>query len=297
MSDGDSTYEYNLPELQEQLRTVISELKGLGDRVQGLESRENPKEKFYSPSNSPPSAKGKAKSKSDIKGLFGASSTSAGAPSSAPQTGQPSPIVKDDCPGLDPQHIEDPEIQDSFDCIKSSYEKIVLPNALKLHDSRSGIKRDDQTALNILSKSGRYTETALKWLAVAQQKQEDNEPIDLSTLYTILGAHINFLQDEFSALLVKGRFDNSTAQLFRSLQKGNSGFDSRSIGNVRIAAELSSLQKPQSNYRGRGSGYPRGSGFPRGRGRGGDSPYSGFYNKPQYRGPPPPTGGTQPPDP
>lgn len=40
---------------------------------------------------------------------------------------------------------------------------------------------------------------------------------------------------------MKGKFDDSTAQLFRSLQKGNSGFDHRSINNVRLAAELSSI--------------------------------------------------------
>ena len=41
---------------------------------------------------------------------------------------------------------------------------------------------------------------------------------------------------------MKGKFDNPTLQLFRALQKNNSGFDNNSLRNVRIGAELSSIQ-------------------------------------------------------
>ena len=59
-------------------------------------------------------------------------------------------------------------------------------------------------------------------------------------------------------MLVKGKFDNNTAQLFRSLQKYNSGFTAESIQNVKIAAELSSFaQKP--SHHGRGSYFDTGS--------------------------------------
>ena len=89
-----------------------------------------------------------------------------------------------------------------------------------------------------------------------------------------------FLQDEFAALLVKGRFDNNTSQLFCSLQKSNSGVDEHSLQNVRVAAELASIANrypPRQNrgeYRGRGRRRGdrdmfqpfRGTGFPRYRG-------------------------------
>lgn len=169
------------------------------------------------------------------------------------------------------------EIQEKFNVIKSSVEKVILPTHLKLHDSRSGIKRDDQPVLNVVGKCGRYIETALKLISDSDEGKE----IDVGQIAVVLVANLKFLQDEFAALLVKGRFDNNTSQLFRSLQKSNSGFDEHSLQNVRVAAELSSIANrypPRQNrgeYRGRGRGRGdrdmfqpfRGSGFPRFRGQ------------------------------
>lgn len=152
-------------------------------------------------------------------------------------------------------------IQEKFNVIKSSVDKVILPPQLKLHDSRSGIKREDQPILNVVSKCGRYIETALKLLS----ESEEGKPIDIASLSITLVANLKFLQDEYAALLVKGRFDNNTSQLFRSLQKNNSGFDEASLANVRVAAELSSIAlrfQPNSSYRGGyRSGNYRGGGF------------------------------------
>ena len=115
--------------------------------------------------------------------------------------------------------------------------------------------------LTVVSKCGRYIETALKLLSQCQEGQ----PVDLHPIVITLTANLKFLQDEYAALLVKGRFDNSTSQLFRSLQRHNSGFDTQSLQNVRVAAELSSISTRYQNpgsYRG---GFNRG-GY-RGRGR------------------------------
>jgi hypothetical protein len=51
------------------------------------------------------------------------------------------------------------EIQDRFTCIKASVEKVTLPNHLKLHDNHTGVKKEDQHTLNVVSKCGRYVET------------------------------------------------------------------------------------------------------------------------------------------
>lgn len=153
------------------------------------------------------------------------------------------------------------EIQEQFNGLKSSVEKVILPPHFKLHDSRTGIKREDQPVLNVVSKCGRYIETALKLLSQCQE----GEPADLGPVVVTLTANLKFLQDEYAALLVKGRFDNNTSQLFRSLQKHSSGFDSHCLQNVRVAAELSSISTRFQNtgsYRG---GFNRG-GY-RGRGR------------------------------
>ena len=139
------------------------------------------------------------------------------------------------------------EIQERFNAIKSSVDKVILPSALKLHDSRTGIKREDQQTLNVLSKCGRYVKTVMKLIS----QSKEGEQLDLEPIILSLHANINYLQDEYAAaLLVKGKFDDSTAQFFRSLQKANSGFDSQSINNVRIAAELTSISARSTNYRG-----------------------------------------------
>jgi len=44
------------------------------------------------------------------------------------------------------------EIQDRFNCIKASVEKVILPNHLKLHDTRTGVRKEDQQTLNVVSK-------------------------------------------------------------------------------------------------------------------------------------------------
>ena len=151
------------------------------------------------------------------------------------------------------------DIQQEFNTLKSSVEKVVLPSGLKLHDSRSGVKREDQPVLTVLSKCGRYIETALKLLS--QIKEGDN--VDLNPLSITLIANLKYLQDEYAALLVNGKFDKGTSQLFRSLQTHNSGFDSQQLQNVRVAAELSSISnryQPPTQSRGSGRGGGRGRG-------------------------------------
>ncbi|KAH3781522.1 hypothetical protein DPMN_159352 [Dreissena polymorpha] len=121
------------------------------------------------------------------------------------------------------------DIQERFNVIKNSVEKVMLPPHMKLHDSRTGIKREDQPVLNILSKSGRYVETMLKLLSRAHK----GEDLDLDPIVSVLLAQIQYLQEEFVTCLVKGKFDDSTSQLFRALQKGTSGFTDSSLQNVK----------------------------------------------------------------
>ena len=93
---------------------------------------------------------------------------------------------------------------------------------------------------------------------------DTDRPVDLEPLTTVLLANIKHLQDEYAALLVKGKFDNNTAQLFRSLQKNNSGFTAENIHNVKIAAKLSSFAQkpshlqPSRNFGNRGSYFDTG---------------------------------------
>ena len=172
------------------------------------------------------------------------------------------------------------EIQEKINVIKSSVDKVILPTHLKLHDFISGIKREDQPVLNVVGKYGRYIETALKLISDTEEAKD----VDIGKIAIVLVANLKFLQNEFAVLLVKGHFHNNTSQLFRFLQKSNSGFDEHSLQNVRVAAELTSisnrynfqpLQYQNRDFRGRvhGRGYNqdvyqalRTSNFPRFRG-------------------------------
>ena len=63
--------------------------------------------------------------------------------------------------------------------------------------------------------------------------------MEIASLSITLAANLKSLQDEYAGLLVNGRFENNTVQVFRSHQKNNSFFDEPSLANVRVAAELS----------------------------------------------------------
>jgi hypothetical protein len=86
--------------------------------------------------------------------------------------------------------------------------------------------------LNVVSKCGRYVET----------RKSSTRCRNPWCKYSVFTGWIRCI----IALLIKGRFDQTTAQYFRSLQRNNSAFDSQSLQNVRITAELSSVSKPNT---------------------------------------------------
>ena len=83
----------------------------------------------------------------------------------------------------------------------------------------------------------------------------------LSVLHTILVAHINCLQSEYTELMVKGQFDKETASLYKCLERNSNQFTPESLDNQKTAAEISaakSRMKPEPNFRRdsyRGRGY------------------------------------------
>ena len=81
---------------------------------------------------------------------------------------------------------------------------------------------------------------------------------DLQDLFSIALAEITFLRGEYSSLLVKSSFNDETCRLFKNLESNQASFSEKSLQNVRIAAELASIQSRQANP------WTR----PRGRGRG-----------------------------
>jgi hypothetical protein len=149
------------------------------------------------------------------------------------------------------------DVQREYECLKDSLVKVKLPNEVKLLENKTGIKREDQPHLLTISKSARYTETCLKLISTFK----DNPSVDdISQLYTVLVAHINCLQSEYTSLLVKGQFDKDTASLFKCLERNTTQFTPDSLENLKTAAEITAIKgrvKTDNSNR----GYSRGRGY------------------------------------
>ena len=65
---------------------------------------------------------------------------------------------------------------------------------------------------------------------------------ELSKLYTVFAAQMNYLQSEYASLVVKGQFDSETANLFKSLEKNNNQLKGETLENVRADAEISAAK-------------------------------------------------------
>ena len=116
--------------------------------------------------------------------------------------------------------IED--IQSEFAAIKDTLTKVKLRADLRLCDSRQGVRRSDQTTYNIFSCCARYAETSIKLLSITEGNLNRLDDYLVQQLFAILLLQIGYLQGEFSALVIQSQFDESTARIFRSLQKNTS---------------------------------------------------------------------------
>ena len=136
------------------------------------------------------------------------------------------------------------DIQSEFAAVKDTLTKVKLPADLRLCDSRQGIRRSDQTTYNILARCGRYAETSIKLLSSINEGNIDEDSVQ--QLFTIQLAQIRYLQEEYSALVVQSQFDDSTARIFRSLQKNTSGLTPEALQQLKTATALAAV-KPQQN--------------------------------------------------
>lgn len=166
------------------------------------------------------------------------------------------------------------DVLKEFEQIKESLARVSLPAHLKVQDSAAGIKQDSRATLKILSKSARFAETTLKQISILSARQQDDKSYiiseeELSILFAISAAQIHFLQSEYAGLVVKNTFDEETSRLFKSFENHASAFNTSSLQNLRVAADLASardralqrgnyrvsLRNPRSfrqSYRGRG---------------------------------------------
>lgn len=158
------------------------------------------------------------------------------------------------------------DIQRQFDSLRDRLSRVQIPSYCKVNDSAVGIKTDCKPVLKIISKSARFAETGLKILGNLTQEPQGQYNItenDIQSLYTVFYAQVNYLQGEYSNLVVRSTFDDETSRLFRSFENNSQAFSERSLTNVRLAAELSALSTRTSSrssssrggYRGRGQTF------------------------------------------
>lgn len=192
-------------------------------------------------------------------------------------------------------------VQRECDAIKDRLSKISLPNHMKLNESSIGIKQESKPVLRVMSRTARIAETALKHLTVLSLTREEAdksfklEAEDIDSLFTLLGGIINFLQSEYTSLIVKNTFDEETSRLFKSFENHSSAFNQDSLNNLKIAADLAvarerALGNSTRRHRGGFSSFPHSfptrGGFHRGgfnRGRGYNQDYNNYRRPPTER--------------
>lgn len=143
------------------------------------------------------------------------------------------------------------DTQKEFEAVRDSVSRIVLPPWLKVNDSPAGVKQEHKHVLKILSKSARFTETGLKLLTTFERSDNGNYILtedEVNALYVTLSASSNFLQGEYTNIVVKSSFNEETSRLFNNLENNTAAFNESSLQNIRIAAELASVSG-RSNQR------------------------------------------------
>ena len=110
--------------------------------------------------------------------------------------------------------------------------------------------KEDQSMFSSITKSTSYAETCLKLLVTFDEMVTAE---DLGQLYTVLVAHINCLQSQYSGLVIKGQFAQETATVFKCLQKNTTCFKVNSLDNLKTAAEIAAVRdrtvrKETDNY-------------------------------------------------
>ena len=135
------------------------------------------------------------------------------------------------------------DFQGDFKSLKDSYQTVDIPSEYKLHADRAGVKREDQTRVNLVASCAKYSETLLRIIAA----DEDNIDLLKEKIYVTAIAQQKFLQAEYAAILVNSSFDSHTARFFKQLQKNTSSFSPEALANLQAAATIASAHNPSSS--------------------------------------------------
>ena len=148
-------------------------------------------------------------------------------------------------------------VQDEYQGIKDKVANVKIPQELRCGTSKAGIRREDSNAANIISNCAKYVETTIKLLWSLDEEPTQEELIEV---FQIQKAHIDYLRQEHSALLVSSQFGGKTSQLFKNLSRGTTNLDEKQLDTLLKAVQITgndpnSRSKPRDNFRGRGSSF------------------------------------------
>ena len=169
---------------------------------------------------------------------------------------QPQPVAET-------ESLPEFDVQTCNNAIKSSLAAQRIPQSLIVPSGKTGIRRADQPVHNIIIKVSKFTETIIKIIQSPEYTPDaEAESKRLQDILTVTTALIQFLQEESTALVVQGSFDDGVAKFFRSLQRTNN-FSAESLENLRAAASIAAVYRPQGpqHQRGRGGYHQRGQGY------------------------------------
>jgi hypothetical protein len=135
------------------------------------------------------------------------------------------------------------DVQGEFRSIKDSLQQLKLPASLRLNADRLNIRREDLPMLTVLQKAAKYSETTIKLIDALLARNEDPSVADMmQNILTTQTACIQYLQDEYSALVVHGTVDKDTAKIFRSLQKNTSGLSAANPVHLQHATAIAAAR-------------------------------------------------------
>jgi len=279
MGENDDEVKKSLAEITGVLQEVRSSVTNLTGRLEDIEQKVN---------RVPPVGDNRPDGDTGNGGANADTEPNDGIVNSRDNTSSERPIVVNSnrASGCDRgvQPTSDPvAVQELFKIIQDSVTRVRLPTDLKLHDSGS-VKKKCQPVYGVVRKCARYTETILKIFAHVKLDNADAVTVAaVEDIYTCLTAEINYLQEEYAAILVQGRFGDDAADVFHDLQKNTSVFTEDRLPIVKTAIELANLRiNNQGNNQGQRSGFDR-QGSNRGsfgynRGRGGNSQFRSYGN-------------------
>ena len=160
-------------------------------------------------------------------------------------------------------HVEQPDqpananedIHSAYQAIKAALASTRIPPSLTVPTDKTGIRKSDQAVHNVITRTSKFAETVIKIIQVPGLTSEQR----LGDILTVTTALTCFLQEETAALVVQGTFDDGVAKFFRSLQRSNN-FTPESLENLRAAASIAAVYRPNQGQTQRGTGFRGGSG-------------------------------------